>query len=119
VARSTTQALLKDNLLKQAAEIRGKLSASSSSGGDGGEEGEEVDQRSELLTVRRAELNQATREADKVAERMDEVNASVNRCKQALRDAKRAIDELRTREAAHAEAIAEMEKGNEKLLNKR
>ena len=110
--RQTIQANLKDNLLKQADEIRGRLSASSSSAGTvGGEGGAEVDQRSELLEVRRAELSQVTREADGVARRLEEVSAAVGEAKVARRDAKRALDELRTSEAAHAEAIAKMEKG--------
>jgi structural maintenance of chromosome 3 (chondroitin sulfate proteoglycan 6) len=116
VERQRLQSLLKDNLLRQRAEITEKLS---SSGGDGLGGDAEVGERAEALAQKAAELVSVRREADTIGEQLRRLDKRAAERKEAVRLAKSKLSELQAQEASDAEALADVEKQTEKQLNKR
>jgi len=113
--KQTLQALLKDNLLKRREDIEEKLS--SEHGGLAG--GIEVQERIEQLATRRSELAQASRDADSVLARLQELDEKVQEQTALVKATEEKLEELKAAEAADQEALAEAEKLTEKQLNKR
>mmetsp|Transcript_57614 Transcript_57614/g.115710 ORF Transcript_57614/g.115710 Transcript_57614/m.115710 type:complete len:1308 (-) Transcript_57614:266-4189(-) len=116
VERQRLQSLLKDNLLRQRAEVTEKLS---SSGGDGLGGDAEVGERAEALAKKSAELVSVRRSSDGVAEQLRSLDKRAGERKEAVRVAKAGLGELQAQEANNAEVLADVEKQTEKQLNKR
>jgi len=116
LARQRLQVLLKDNLLKQREAITAQLSSSS---GSGAGEDSDVGERTLHLDMKTKELAQISREAEAAADALRKSAKAQAAAKEAARVCKKTLGDLKSQEAADAEALAEVEKQAEKQLNKR